>query len=77
MSTPRDRDRDDFDDGRPDGPAGWQEPAHLGGGHETPAGPTGPTGPAQPDDRRAGTCPRSSPTAPSPRHPRPTGRGTR
>ncbi|WP_138757167.1 hypothetical protein [Modestobacter altitudinis] len=31
MSTPRDRDGDAFDDGRADGPAGWQEPAHLGG----------------------------------------------
>jgi hypothetical protein len=32
MSTPRDRDGDAFDDGRTDGPAGWQEPAHLGSG---------------------------------------------
>jgi hypothetical protein len=36
MSTPRDRDGDAFDDGRADGPAGWQEPAHLGGGKDTP-----------------------------------------
>src|SRR5690242_4250557 len=35
MSTPRDRDGDGFDDGT----AGWQEPAHLGGGADGPAGP--------------------------------------
>ncbi len=35
MSTPRDRDGDGFDDGRTDGPAGWQEPPHLGG-QDTP-----------------------------------------
>ncbi|WP_369140206.1 hypothetical protein [Modestobacter versicolor] len=49
MSTPRDRDGDGFDDGRADGPAGWQEPAHLGGsGDEGPAAvpPTGPRDPA-------------------------------
>jgi len=40
MSTPRDRDGDGFEDGRGDGPAGWQEPAHLGGGEGTP--PVGP-----------------------------------
>jgi hypothetical protein len=38
MTTPRDRDGDAFDDGRADGPAGWQEPAHLGRGSDTPAG---------------------------------------
>jgi hypothetical protein len=43
MSTPRDRDGDGFDDGRTDGSAGWQEPAHLGGGEDTPTTP-----PAQP-----------------------------
>jgi hypothetical protein len=43
MSTPRDRDGEAFDDdGRTDGPSGWQEPAHLGGGGETPGGPGGP-----------------------------------
>ena len=35
MSTPRDR--DGFEDGRTDGPAGWHEPAHLGSeGDATP-----------------------------------------
>jgi hypothetical protein len=47
MSTPRDRDRDGdgFDDGRTDRPSGWQEPAHLGGAGDTPAGPDDPAGP--------------------------------
>ena len=36
MTTPRGRDGDGFDDGRPDG---WQEPTHLGGGGGTPADP--------------------------------------
>jgi hypothetical protein len=49
MSTPRDRDGDAFDDGRTDGSSGWQEPAHLGGGEETPAAPGGPTGAGAPD----------------------------
>jgi hypothetical protein len=46
MSTPRDRDGDGFDDGRTDGPSGWQEPAHLGDGtpEDTPAGPSDPAG---------------------------------
>jgi hypothetical protein len=39
MSTPRDRDGDGFEDGRADGPSGWQEPAHLGGGDEATADP--------------------------------------
>jgi hypothetical protein len=43
MSTPRDRDGDGFDDGRTDGPAGWQEPAHLGrDGEGTPGSPPDP-----------------------------------
>jgi hypothetical protein len=42
MSTPRDRDRDGFDDGRADGPAGWQEPEHLGReGEQTGQGAAG------------------------------------
>ncbi|MEU2347688.1 hypothetical protein [Modestobacter sp. NPDC049651] len=42
MSSPRDRDRDGFDDG-----AGWQEPAHLGEGAGAPAGrPEQPADPA-------------------------------
>jgi hypothetical protein len=45
MSTPRDRDGDGFDDGRTDGPAGWQEPAHLGRGEGEPADSSG-SGPA-------------------------------
>jgi hypothetical protein len=48
MSTPRDRDGDGFDDGRTegrtDGPAGWQEPEHLGRAGDQPDQPT----PAQP-----------------------------
>src|SRR3954453_3186227 len=44
MSTSRDRDGDGFDDDRADGPSGWQEPAHLGGGEDSPADPTGRTG---------------------------------
>jgi hypothetical protein len=48
MSTPRDRDGDGFDDGRTDGPSGWQEPAHLGGGDDTPAEPARPADPAGP-----------------------------
>ncbi|MCW2619554.1 MAG: uncharacterized protein JWR28_2703, partial [Modestobacter sp.] len=46
MSTPRDRDGDGFDDGRTDGPSGWQEPAHLGGGDDTPGQPDRPADPA-------------------------------
>jgi hypothetical protein len=46
MSTPRDRDGDGFDDGRTDGPSGWQEPAHLGGGDDTPGQPERPADPA-------------------------------
>jgi len=52
MSSPRDRDGDGFDDGRPAGPSGWQEPAHLGGADPTPGaeGPAGTGGspPAEP-----------------------------
>ncbi|MCZ2821418.1 hypothetical protein O2V63_13830 [Modestobacter sp. VKM Ac-2977] len=58
MSSPRDRDRDGFDDG-----AGgqWQEPAHLGG--DTPGGgESGPAAPrpdsdrpAEPGDERTGS----------------------
>jgi hypothetical protein len=44
MSTPRDRDGDGFEDG----PSGWQEPAHLGGGDDTPAEPGRPADPAGP-----------------------------
>ena len=63
MSTPRDRDGDGFDDGRTDGPAGWQEPAHLGGGDRTPHGGPGdgdtptqpPAGPPAPGSTGAGT----------------------
>ena len=43
MSSPRDRDGDGFEDGRP---AGWQEPAHLGG-DPTPEEPA-PRDPATP-----------------------------
>jgi hypothetical protein len=46
MSTPRDRDGDGFDDGRADGPSGWHEPTHLGGGPDTPDVPGTPAGPA-------------------------------
>ncbi|MFQ1004175.1 hypothetical protein [Modestobacter sp. SSW1-42] len=46
MSSPRDRDGDGFEDGRP---AGWQEPAHLGGepapGTPAPQDPPGPDTP--------------------------------
>src|SRR3954470_15818960 len=45
MRTPRDRDGEGFDDGRADGPAGWQEPAHLGRGADGPAEPAGPAAP--------------------------------
>jgi hypothetical protein len=39
MTSPRDRDRDGFED-RPDEGSGWREPTHLGGGD--PAGPQPP-----------------------------------
>jgi hypothetical protein len=45
MNTPHDRDGDGFDDARGQGPAGWREPAHLGGGEDSPAGRTGSGGP--------------------------------
>jgi hypothetical protein len=50
MSTPRDRDGDAFDDGRADGPSGWQEPAHLGGGEGSPGEPARPAEPAGPPE---------------------------
>jgi hypothetical protein len=48
VSTPRDRDRDGFDDGRTDGPAGWQEPAHLGRDEGAPSAPDPAPGTWQP-----------------------------
>jgi hypothetical protein len=39
MSTPRNRDGDGFEDGRADGPSGWHEPVHLGGGDDATADP--------------------------------------
>ena len=55
MSSPRDHDREHPED---DGPAGWQGPAHLGGGAPTPQPPT-----PQP--------PASQPPAPQPSTPGP------
>ncbi|WP_299959366.1 hypothetical protein [uncultured Modestobacter sp.] len=54
MSSPRDRNGDGFDDD----PAGWQEPAHLGGADPTPA-------PGAPDDtaRPGGDPPAGGDTA--------------
>ncbi|MGY1601986.1 hypothetical protein [Geodermatophilus sp. SYSU D00815] len=41
------RDRDGFDDRRDEG-AGWQEPAHLGGGGDQPQADRGPSRPEEP-----------------------------
>ena len=79
MTTPRDRDGDGFDDGRPEG---WQEPAHLGGDEPSPPGrPSGassapegwqPPGwdlPAVEPDRPAVPPAASGPAAPAPWQP--------
>jgi hypothetical protein len=89
MSIPRDRDGDGFDDGRTDGPSGWQEPAHLGGGNvpadsaaDTPADAAGrppadePAGPGawQPPGWDLPTVEPERPVAaPSERSPQPSG----
>ena len=61
MSSPRDRDGDGFEDGRP---AGWQEPAHLGGdpAPDEPA-PRDPAGPPTPPPGGGSTPPGTGSTA--------------
>ncbi|QXG74339.1 hypothetical protein KUM42_10470 [Modestobacter sp. L9-4] len=54
MSSPRDRDGDGFEDGRP---AGWQEPAHLGGDPAPGSDPAPGGGPAAGSDPAAGGGP--------------------
>jgi hypothetical protein len=61
MSTPRDRDGDGFEDGRTDGPSGWQEPAHLGG-DDTSAEPERPADPTEDTASPASGSPASGST---------------
>jgi hypothetical protein len=76
MSSPRDRDRDGFDDAAG---SGWQEPAHLGEGAGTPADrPADPPGGADPgwqppgwelptvEPERPAAAPPATPDAPRP-----------
>ncbi|MGY1592077.1 hypothetical protein ACI79D_08895 [Geodermatophilus sp. SYSU D00708] len=70
MTSPRDRDRDGFDDRREEG-SGWREPSHLGGGD--PSDPQPPRDEPTPWQPPGWDLPAAHPERPQPSADRPSG----